>query len=202
MSATVTIGSGDVVMARNLGTRPLTLTYGGRKYDVPVEKQVAIPFDCMTLWFGDPRATDAIRSVRDEAGIVTWVPDRATEVRRLRLKWGQITGSEETVTEGPRDVPKVEFSDFDGRQIFSVVDDPFGDHISPVQITRAENDDLRALVLRQQDQIDAMAKMMKMDKDAIQVVQYEAIEEMPEDDSTTSHTTSPIAHAQPLIEDD
>src|SRR5579863_6081202 len=149
--------SGEIVRANNQGTQPITLTYGGRDYVVHPYKESAVPFDAMVLWFGDPRAMNTIRSYKDSHDIYTWVPDRDTEVRRLRIKWG--------ITDGPTwDIPinvPITFSEFDGTPIRTVVDDPRGDHINEQPQTVSEVQLLREQILRLTSRLDQQEAAMR-----------------------------------------
>jgi len=142
--------SGEIIRAINKGDMPLTLTYGSRDYVLHPDREAAIPFDCMVSYFGDPRAMSTIRSVRDTFGIVTWIPDRDTEVRRLRVKWGIYAGDARLIQ---LNIP-VEFYDFDGQRIETVVDDPLGERINIQPQTVSEVSLLHSQVVALQARLD------------------------------------------------
>lgn len=142
--------SGEIVRALNNGTMPLTLTYSSRDYVLHPDREVAIPFDCMVSYFGDPRARKEIYSTRDSFGIVTWIPDRDTEVRRLRVKWGLYNGDARFI---PLQIP-VTFMDFEGNRIQTVVDDPMGDSVNTQPQTVSEVSLLTSQLIALQARLD------------------------------------------------
>lgn len=150
--------SGDIVRALNKSQQAITLRHGSRDYVMHPFKETAIPFDCMVLYFGDPRATKVIRSVKDSFGIVTWIPDRESEVRRLRVKWGVVKGDARQVftSDSETQLPDVQFMDFDGNTIITVVKDPFGEHVETATQTVSEVELLREQVIRQGAMIDQL----------------------------------------------
>jgi hypothetical protein len=213
----MSLESGEIVRAINHGTQPVTLTYGGRDYVVHPNKESAVPFDAMVLWFGDPRSMNIIRSYKDSHDIYTWVPDRETEVRRLRIKWGITTGPTNTI---PLHIP-IRFSEFDGTPIITVVDDPDGDNINVMPQTVTEVELLRnqivALTSRLDQQEAAMRPSPVDDEIAASVGEHDIATQIsqaahpsqpvtasatdadiPYDDSTTQHTGAESATASPV----
>jgi len=56
-----------------------------------------MPAACAFSWFGDPRSTAQMGTVRDQKGIVGFIPDRDTERRRLRVKYDNQFGDENVI---------------------------------------------------------------------------------------------------------
>src|SRR5271154_5737592 len=75
----------ETMRVLNKGSQTLRLRWDSRTYDIAPGKDSYMPFDCVKLYFGDPRCTALMQSVTDTRGLVSFVGDRATEVRRLRL---------------------------------------------------------------------------------------------------------------------
>ena len=163
----------------------LRLAWNSRKYDLaPNGGECYIPFDCVKLYFGDPRTTEQMRTLRDSIGIVSFLPDRPTEVRRLRLLYaapfGEYLNNEDLggiYTVNPTDamevgknaafegvhVPKVEVYNMQGERIYTVLDDPQGLDTIPVPVTGSFRDDMAALVQRQAALIDTLARKVGID---------------------------------------
>lgn len=166
------VGLGDVLHVKNKGSKPLVLAYDSRRHVIEPGATRPIPFEAAALYFGDPRSGGAVQSKRDEVGRVSFIADRATEVRRLRTLYdvhpqnvnadgGQEWGDETQLPASA--IPNVEVHDYDGNPVRMVIHDPAGDHISPAQITVSENDQLRILVNRQQQMIETLAQRLGVD---------------------------------------
>ena len=218
--------SGEIVRAINKGNMPLTMTYASRDYVLHPDREAAVPFDTMVLYFGDPRAMAQIRSIKDSFGIVTWIPDRDTEVRRLRVKWGIQGGDSRDVL---LSIP-VEFYDFEGNRIETVVDDPRGDRINLQPQTVSEVDLLKQQIVvlqARQDQMEAANRPTPVDEEIAhsaadlpdtsleeQAVAHFATQphlstpvsstpsasDIPEDTSTSNFTGAESASASPMTD--
>lgn len=131
------------------------------EYVIPPGGTEFMPFEAMKLFFGDPRATTTVRALRDGRGLAAFLPDRSGEVRRLRLLYDHGFG-DYTGREGPdvvwdmNKIPHVTVSTLDGTRIYTVLDDPAGNHTLPAQTTEAEDADLRETVIRQGRLIQSM----------------------------------------------
>jgi len=155
MANQVAVGVGSIVKVTNEHpTRFFRGFWDLAEYVIPPGQTEFMPFEAMKLFFGDPRAVDQVRSSRDSKGLVAFLPDRAGEVRRLRLLYdhgfGDYTGKEgpEVVWE-PHKIPQVKVETLDGQRIYTVIDDPAGHSILPAHTTQAEEADLRETVVRQ-----------------------------------------------------
>ena len=135
------------------------------EYVIPPGGTDFMPFEAMKLFFGDPRATSQVRSMRDSRGLAAFLPDRAGEVRRLRLLYdhgfGDYTGREGPDIVWIRDkIPWMKVETLDGVRIYTVLDDPAGTHTLPAQTTEAEDTDLRETVIRQGRLIQSMMERL------------------------------------------
>src|SRR4051812_31898248 len=121
-----TVDNGDIVRAVNTGGAVFTIGWDSKQYKLEPGKDTFIPFEAACLWFGDPRSTNSIQSIKNQHGMVSFVPDRDSEVRRLRVKYGNIGGDERYVDPGP----SVDLFDLEGNQITTVLDDPEGEDVT------------------------------------------------------------------------
>lgn len=164
---TLTVGA--IVRVTNLDpTRIFRGMWDLAEYVIPPGGTDFMPFEAMKLFFGDPRATTAVRSSRDGRGIVAFLPDRPGEVRRLRLLYDHGFG-DYTGREGPdvvwdmNKIPHVKVETLDGERVFTVLDDPAGSHTLPSHATEAEDTDLRETVIRQGRLIQSMMERLGVD---------------------------------------
>lgn len=148
------VGVGSIVKVVNRDQRIFRGMWDLAEYVIAPNGTEFMPFEAMKLFFGDPRAVDTVRSSRDSKGLVAFLPDRAGEVRRLRLLYnhgfGEYTGKEgpDVVWEQDR-IPHVEVYSLDDVRIMTVLDDPAGRSVLPAVATQAEEQDLRETVVRQ-----------------------------------------------------
>jgi|SRR5215471_483027 len=155
MPPTTAVGVGSIVKVTNLDpTRIFRGMWDLAEYVIPPGVTEFMPFEAMKLFFGDPRSTDTVRSSRDSKGLVAFLPDRAGEVRRLRLLYnhgfGDYSGKEgpDVVWEQNK-IPHVAVYTIDDQLILTVLDDPAGRSVLPAVATQAEEADLRETVVRQ-----------------------------------------------------
>lgn len=175
--ATPTVGLGDMLRVKNLGNPDnvladgskgryhgdITLTWNSRDYRCPVGQEVIVPFEAVKVALGDPRAAENIGSHRDPFGIVSWIPDRASEIRRLRALYDNQSGQEDEVLPGSH--PLVEVSDLDGNRIPTVLDDPTGESVFSSRPTVADANELIEMVRRQQRTIDMLVEKQGITQD-------------------------------------
>lgn len=176
---------GDVIRAVNRGETTVAIAWNNRPYKLEPGKDQFIPFEAACLWFGDPRSTNSIQSVRNDQGIVAFVPDRESEVRRLRVKYGNIGGDERFVQEKPT----IELYDLEGNQIVTPLEDPLGETVNVATPTVADNNDLLELVARQQRQINLLLQERGLQLDDDEKPEDEFSEETDEVSSTGTPPT-------------
>lgn len=153
---------GDIVRVVNNGDQPFTIGWDSRQYRLEPGKDTFVPFEACCLWFGDPRSTNSIQSAKNQHGIVSFIPDRDSEIRRLRVKYGNIGGDERFVDPAP----DVTIYDLTGEQIVTVLDDPSGDSITVAQPTVVDQSNLIATIERQQAQINLLLENLGLQKKA------------------------------------
>ncbi len=143
--------AGELVTATNVGSYPFTVEYASKKYVLAPNKSTRLPFEAACLWFGDPRSGPNVRAVRHESGMVEWIPDRSTEVRRLRLKYGNHFGDERGLDEAP----SVDVETMDGDRIPTVIQYPDGIPTME-QPGMTDIEALRVQLIRQQNTINRL----------------------------------------------
>ena len=74
----------DVVSVENVGTRPFTAKYAGRRYRIEPGATQAVPWPAAKLWFGDPTLQDLAPDDMD-------VKFRTQEVERIGGKYGTLS---------------------------------------------------------------------------------------------------------------
>jgi len=148
-ATTVTADIGDIVRIVNKGSAAFYIQWDSKVYTLEPEKDAFVPFEAACLWFGDPRSTGTIRSTRDNKGLVGFVPDREAEVRRLRVKFGNLGGDERFV----QNAPNIEVYDIQGTRIVTVLDDPEGKVVNVSMPTVQDRETERAAVQTMQLQL-------------------------------------------------
>lgn len=169
----------DIVKVVNREDYAFNVKWNSRSYRLHPGREVFIPASCAFLWFGDPRASSVYQSIADPDGTRMFVNDRATEVRRLRIKWGAGMEGDEASFDGVA-VPTVEVWTAEGERITTVLDDPDGRNVISASPSIQDDEGLRALVAKQQQQIEAMKQHLGMNEDAEKAIADEA--ELPRDD--------------------
>ncbi len=137
--------AGEVVRVKNVGKVPFRGKYDQQVYDIPVKSQVIVPEDAARHWLGRWDLID-----RD------FHPERKEEYARLRVLYGAHF-SEDGIDENTKweqNKPQLEVYTLDTEErIFTVVDDPAGERISPATQTKREKGLL-------EDQVDALKKQL------------------------------------------
>lgn len=190
-------------------TVTLRFDWNSRPYVIPPGGEAYMPFDAVKLYTGDPRSAGRIATTRDSIGIVSFLADRATEVRRLRLLYaapfgeymsGQDLGgiflpdvasrSEFQVASAWKNVriPKVAVYNIAGQQIITVLDDPAGTLSIPVSVTAAQMDQqtqYMGIIEGQRRLIEVMADRLGIDPNSPALDNTPDLlnENPPEDDS-------------------
>lgn len=195
---------GDVVVATNNESLPITIKYNKREYKLTPNVPVFIPFEAACLWYGDPRSVGDIKSYTGLDGLVAFIPDRATEVRRLRQKYGAVYGDDRQIAGSFKDdpdnpghpgdpifIPDVTITTPEGDKLWMVVEDPFGDHAETAIVSVSSNQDMLAQLKRQQAQIDLLlAQMNGTEAEGIPTLSDEGDLVPPTDDDTQPKAVS------------
>jgi hypothetical protein len=153
-----TIEVDDVVVVRNNESIPRTIGWNSREYVLSPDKPAFVPAACAFCWFGDPRSAADVKAKKADNGFVEFIPDRATEVRRLRIKYGALDGDEATF-DGVR-IPDVTITTAEGNEVITVLQDPAGHSVMAAQTTVQSQDELLAMVKKQQRQLDMLVSQM------------------------------------------
>lgn len=160
------LGLGDIVrvvfkgwqetVAQQAIDNSLSIMWDSKPYTLLPGHDSFIPFEAAACWFGDPRSGERVISNRDNRGLVGFIPDRATEVRRLRTKYDNQGGSDERLYF----YPIVEVYDLEGQRITTVLDDPKGDSVMAARPTVSDNAQLLDIVTKQQKTIDFLMQQI------------------------------------------
>jgi hypothetical protein len=194
------VGVGSIVKVTNLDpNRIFRGMWDLAEYVIPPLGTDFMPFEAMKLFFGDPRSTDRVRSSRDAKGLVAFLPDRAGEVRRLRLLYshgfGDYSGKEGPDIVWEQDhIPHVRVTTLDDTPILTVLDDPAGRSVMPAVATQQEEADLRETVVRQgrllQSLMDRLG-VQSLDELATRRNVYDPSTDEIVPESVTENTTDP-----------
>jgi hypothetical protein len=173
------------------------IEWDGRKY--PAGSTSTVPYLNMVNTFGDPRATNGSHQVyvagNGEKGVIQ---PRESERQKVMTYWKDDLN------------PRPTFYTMDGERLYTVADDPFGNHVMPASMTVDQQTALQKTVERQQQVINRLLEVAGLDSDAIpQSLTTVALDtapdvpsEIPTDDSTANETQSPWAHdGIPTIEE-
>jgi hypothetical protein len=127
------LDSGKMYFIQNNTTRPLTypdgrtplLKYAGVPYPLASNQKEIIPFDLISMWFGDPRSRNGmIQKYKDSRGEGT-IQSREAELSRISILWGVYEHGIDTLANV---VPDVTISTLQGQEIVPPCFDPFGEH--------------------------------------------------------------------------
>lgn len=140
--------------------RPVVEMWDSKSYVIQPGDTEYWPAELCFKAFGDPRSSSAVRTTRTPKGTVGFIPDRPTEVRRLRLLYGNMAGGEEEVYA----YPIVELYTLQDERITTVLEDPKALTTTPASETLSERDQLLDMITRQQAQIDRLAKVVGMQR--------------------------------------
>lgn len=174
------IGPGEFCKAKNNGEE-FTIKWGSRKYVLPTGKTVVIPAEAVCLWFGEPGALEVVTPITDPVnGHKSFLPDRQSEIRRLRFKYGAGDGDETTFA-GAR-VPDVDITTLDDEPVITVLQDPLGKNVNPSFQSVDDRDNLLNLVQRQQKQINSLMQTLNLEEATNE-------EGLPTDDETPAAAT-------------
>lgn len=185
------IGPGDTVRAINQEDYDVTVGWGNVNYILKPQKDTFVPAEAIINYFGDPRSTSEMKSMELATGQHAWVPDRPTEVRRLRIKWARynINNPEDDLI-----APHVEVYTLDGDWVPTVANDPQGERVNAASLTVKDQFDRDAVIERMQAQLDQLLKERNLD----QLVEPATVEsqipvDKPTQSSSAKKTVTPRA---------
>lgn len=139
---------GDYVTLHNAGDTPIIYAYANRRLTLAPGERRTVPWGHMDKLMGNPFLTNADRR-----------RERAAECARLHIQWGTY-GID---TQRSDAWPKLEAYDSDGERIWTILDDPTGEHAP----TRTADDALDPAALRAQ--LDAMARKQQALEELLRV---------------------------------
>ena len=149
------ISPGDTCKVINWETYPITIGWGNVEYVLRPEEETFVPAEAVINYFGDSRASSAMQSLEMANGQRAWVLDRATEVRRLRIKWQALNmnnGELELTT------PKVDVYTITGEWVPTVAADPEGTYTSPASTTKQDEMSRDQIIENMQAQLDILLR--------------------------------------------
>lgn len=151
-----------------------------------------VSFSWMVNQYGDPRSVgDTPQIVRSTDGSSMLIQSRDAERLKVNRFWNIGPPPLRQWTE----IPPLEFYTLDGERLYTVFDDPTGDHTAQAVTTVDEQQKMRSTIADQQRQIQRLLEITGLTNEAIPT------DNLPQDDSTAPRTTSPWAHSEPLDPD-
>lgn len=149
------IGPGDTCKAVNRESYPITVGWGNISYVLQPNKEAFVPAEAIINFFGDPRSMTNMQRQEEANGQSSWIPDRQTELRRVKIKWQAMNmsgGEDELIT------PNVDVYTLEGQPVPTVAKDPTGEAVNPAARTLAAEIDRDKLIDRMQAQLDELIR--------------------------------------------
>jgi len=160
-----------IVRIKNLDDRkPFVDDYANQRYVIDPGGETIVPYFAMVYWLGDPRAVDV-----GDRNSQPHLQHRTMELDRLQTKYGTYGDSwypqeweinEENADLYPasrhRNLPKLEVTSMTGERLYTVIDDPEGNHLNPATQTVNENRNMAEAVVQMQKQIQALTTQLAL----------------------------------------
>jgi hypothetical protein len=178
---------------RNIDSSPITIGWGNVYITIEPGEQKLASLDHVINYFGDPRAIENTQNIKHDSGVVGFIPDRKSEVRRLQCKWGNTFAQDESHIYGPA----VEVYTLDGDRVWTVMEDPDGHHASPTLMANEHQLSLEAQINRMQSQLDMMIRLQQAGEETIEPAE----EPMPDDEEWLPKNL-PRAKAKSAVDDE
>lgn len=121
---------GQLVIAENQSDQPFVDVYDSKRYEIPPGQRLTVPIEAMWDWAGRPWVVD-----RDHHR------ERSEELARLKHRYGVFACPELEQSEDDNwqaNVPKLTFVSLDGEPQVTVLDDPYGNGVTPADMTVGE----------------------------------------------------------------
>lgn len=128
---------------KNVGSVTFEGRWEAQLFRIPPGETCLCPEAGVWAWTGKPDVID--RPSR---------PDRTQEYRRLRGVYGAFDDND--LWEQNR--PQLEVYDASGARVWTIVEDPTGEHVSPVDTTGADKESYRRMISDLQEQIDGLKR--------------------------------------------
>lgn len=165
------------LVVTNIDEVPVTIGWNNVFTTIKPGESKTCQVDAVFNFFGDPRCIQTMQTLKSESGIVSWVSDRATEVRRLQCKWGNTFAENENYVRAP----KVEVRTLDGDRIYTVVEDPEGRQAMPEFFAAQDaSNDVNSQIARMQRQLDQLLRLREAGEELPDVTPEE---ELPTDEN-------------------
>ena len=165
----------------NVGDKDIRIDYANKRWDIPAHGERMVPYHCMVMVCGDPRAFDVPNDPRQRY--------RTDEWARLRVRYG-IYENEHLADEL---LPEVEAYSALGNRIITVIDDPEGDADTLQSINETELDRLQRANIQMQKQLEAISRRMEQLTGADKEITAEDLGD--EDRRTDKPTAGPVKAA-------
>lgn len=181
----ITLDSGKQYWVQNNTPDALTLPdgrtplfrYARIDYPLAPGEKTIVPFDIISLYFGDPRSRNGmIQKFMDSRGEGV-IPTREAELGRIAVFWGVY---EDGVDRLANVCPDVTFSTLEGFDIVPPCFDPFGDHVYGFEKnTDTTQSGVAATIESMQTQIDQLMAMQSAMSDRGQDNDVDVEEDLP-----------------------
>lgn len=153
------ISPGETCRVVNQEDYDVPLRWDNQVWNLSPGVETIVPSDAVIIEFGDPRSSQNIEHVKTLKGADSWVPDRASEVRRLRVRYANIDGPEDKVI-----APNVKVMNALGEEFLTVVQDPSGQSVNPATFTMDQQSTVYDIMERQQNELDELRKLVELGK--------------------------------------
>lgn len=163
-STTPVVSVEDLVVVVLHEPTPFIMQWDSKRYVLKPETEAYVPFPAACLYFGDPRSSELVIGPKNRRAFQAWIPDRRTEVRRLRALYGILKGNVTTLDPCPETdnrPPRVTMRTLSGEELVPVVMDPFGASVTPVTKSVNENDTLLSRIEKYEREMAAMRKALE-----------------------------------------
>ncbi len=142
-----------------------TLGFDGREYTVKRGARVWVPFWAAVNAFGDPRSGPVVVPIKDSQSGETlgWIPDRRSEVGRLRLYYGLHADNYQRFDD--ISIPNVAVYDVNNEPVTMVIHDPEGNSVTQATQTVDDRRQLLEVLDKQQEQIDQLRRELGIESE-------------------------------------
>lgn len=151
--------------------QPLIVAWNGRETKLEIDKKTFVQLEAACNAFGDPRSLPTAQAIPigDPAnGERLFIPDRAAEVRRLRLRYSIQDGNDQGFenVNGTFMAPRVKMETENGEEIIPVLEDPDGKTVTQIATTISESENTDAMIAHLTRQVEALKAMVEKQNSA------------------------------------
>lgn len=162
----------------NNGDKDLRVDYANKRWDIAAHGERTLPYHCMVMLCGDPRAFDVPNDPRQRY--------RTEEWQRLRVRYG-IYEHMHLVDEM---LPKLAVYSLQGNPITTVLDDPEGDADTVQSMNESEFERLQKANVQMQKQMEQISRRLEQLTGAEKELTIEDLGD--ENQRTTKPTAGPV----------